>query len=193
MRLIVLQNEAMIADVVCGLEAVYVGSREGCRIQLPDARVAAQQVVIWPERNGVWTLKQLDGACEVRLNQMTVTGEADLKPGDEIQILDYAVRVYPDYDEKSPGRGALGTSRAALERFAQSKLPVGATLRKSDEPLTIHPAQLDAVARANTLALLAETQAGLGHRWAARWPGPTSWSPAASRSRSSWTRCWARC
>ena len=149
MRLIVLQNEAMIADVVCGLEAVYVGSREGCRIQLPDARVAAQQVVIWPERNGVWTLKQLDGACEVRLNQMTVTGEADLKPGDEIQILDYAVRVYPDYDEKSPGRGALGTSRAALERFAQSKLPVGATLRKSDEPLTIHPAQLDAVARAN--------------------------------------------
>ena len=149
MRLIVLQNEAMIADVVCGLEAVYVGSREGCRIQLPDARVAAQQAVIWPERNGVWTLKQLDAACEMRLNQMTVTDQADLKPGDEIQILDYAVRVYPDYDEKSPGRGAVGTSRAALERFAQAKLPVGATLRKPDEPLTIHAAQLDAVARAN--------------------------------------------
>ena len=151
MRLIVLQQEAMIADIVCGLEAVYVGSHAGCRIQLQDARIRPQQAVIYPERDGVWIVQQLDTTCELRLNGTRITDHATLKSGDEIQLLEYAIRVYPDYEEKAP-RAVLGTSRAALERFAQTKLPPTATLKRPDEALTVQPAQLEAVARA-TLAI----------------------------------------
>ncbi len=150
MRLIVLQNEAMITDVVCGTEAVYLGSHEGCRVHLPDPRIAPQQAVVFPERNGAWMLEQLDTACEMSLNGTNITDRAELKSGDQIQILEYMVRVYPDYEEKSTARTAVGTSRIQLERFAQAKLPVGATLKKIDEPVTVQPGQLEVIGRANT-------------------------------------------
>ena len=149
MRLIVLQSDAMIADVVCGRETVLLGSKEDCRIQLPDPRIAPNQAVIHPEEGGAWWIEQLDSTCLLTLNGTTVTGRSQLKTGDEIRLLDYAVRVYPDYDETGAPRVTLGTSRAQLERFAQSKLPFGAVLHRADEPLTVHPGQLDGIGRAS--------------------------------------------
>ncbi|MCK4343293.1 MAG: SpoIIE family protein phosphatase [Phycisphaerae bacterium] len=148
MRLIVLQSEAMIADVVCGTEAIYVGSGEGCRVQLTDARIAARQIVVYPERKGSWMLDQLESACEVSVNGTHISDKAELKTGDQIQILDYTIRVYPDYEEQPTAQTAVGTSRAQLERFAQARLPVGATLKKADEQVTLHPEQLAAIGRA---------------------------------------------
>jgi len=152
MRLIVLQDDAMIADVVCGREAVYIGAHEDCRIQLADSRVAPQQAVVCPEPDGGWSLVQLDTACLVHLNGATVAERATLKAGDEIRIQDYAVRVYPDYDETTGPRVELGTSRAQLARFAQSRLPFGAVLKRPDEPVTLSSGQLDGLGRA-TLAV----------------------------------------
>ena len=152
MRFIVLQSGAMIADVVCGREAVYIGSREGCRIQLPDSRIAAQQAVIYPEAENAWSLEQLDTTCEVFVNGTTIVDRAQLKTGDEIQLLDYSIRVYPDYDESAAQRVAMGTSRAQLERFAQAKLPYGATLKRAEEALTVAPGQLDGISRASLAA-----------------------------------------
>lgn len=147
MRLIVLQNEAMIADVVCGQEAIYVGSRETCRVHIPDARLAAQQAVVYPAGDGGWLIRQLDAGCELRLNGATVPEQADLKAGDEIQFLEFALRVYPEYEEQPGARTALGTSRGALERFAQAKLPLGALLKRPDEGLAVQPGQLAALGR----------------------------------------------
>jgi serine phosphatase RsbU (regulator of sigma subunit) len=147
MRLIVLQNEAMVSDVVCGREAVFIGSRDGCRVQIPDARIAAQQAVVYPEADGGWLVDQLDTRCELRLNGMVVTNRAELKNGDEIRLNEYSVRVYPEYEETAPARAAVGTSRGALERFAQSKLPFGSILKRADEPLTVQPEQLNAIGR----------------------------------------------
>ncbi len=148
MRLIVLQNDAMIADVVCGRESVQVGSGEDCRLHLADPRIAARQAIIAPEGNGTWTLQQLDTRCEIHLNGMTVTDRAELKAGDEIRILDYAVRVYPDYQAPA-ARVALGTSRVQLERFAQAKLPPGAVVKRAEEPVTVLPGQMDGLGRGN--------------------------------------------
>jgi serine phosphatase RsbU (regulator of sigma subunit) len=152
MRLIVLQSEAMIADVVCGQEAIYVGSREGCRVHLPDTRLAAQQALIQPDAENAWWLQQLDTTCQVFVNGTTIVDRAQLKTGDEIQLLDYSIRVYPEYDETAAPRVALGTSRAQLERFAQSKLPMGAALKRADEPLAVAPGQLDGISRASLAA-----------------------------------------
>lgn len=148
MRLILLQNGAMIADVVCGEEAVYLGSHEGCRIHLPDARIAAQQAVVVPEGTEGWHLEPLDTAPPLRLNGTLITARTLLKTGDEIQLLDYTVRVYPEFEERAAGRAAtLGTSRAQLERFAQSRLPAGAILRRAEEAVTLQAGQLDRLGR----------------------------------------------
>ena len=89
MRLIVLDNGAMIAEVTCGKEAVYVGSREGCRLQLPDSRVPEQHAVIFPLGKSEWVLQRLDPGQEIHVNGTNVTDRVSLKTGDEIQILDY--------------------------------------------------------------------------------------------------------
>ena len=149
MRLIVLQSDAMIADLVCGREAIYIGAREGCRVHLPDPRIAAQQAVVYPEGDSAWVIEQLDQACEVHVNGMNVTGKTELKTGDEVRIQEYTLRVYPDYEERAAGRAGLGTSRAQLERFAQAKLPSSAILRRAEEPVTIQPAHLERIGRAN--------------------------------------------
>jgi len=147
MRLIVLQGEAMIADVVCGQEAIHVGSRDGARVRLDDARIADQQAVIYPDANRTWLLEQLNPACEIRLNNTLVSQRAPLTTGDEIRLLEYTIRVYPDFGEQPPARLAVKTTRAALERFAQAKLPLGAVLRRADELLTIQPGQSDVFGR----------------------------------------------
>ncbi len=162
MRIIVLQQDAMIADVVCGLEAVFVGSREGCRVCLSDTRIAAQQLLLLPETGGQWVLEQLDpGACEVVLNQQPVTQRMPLKTGDEIQLLEYTLRVYPEFEEQPGARTELGTSRVQLERFAASRLPSGTLVKKLDEQLLIQPGQLHRIGQANLAVSQCTTVEGL--------------------------------
>lgn len=148
MRLIVLQNDAMIADVICGRETIYVGSHEDCRIQLADPRIAAQQAVVYPDASGTWLIEQLAPECMLHVNSMMLTDRMELKTGDEVRILDYALRVYPEHGEQPTQRAMLGMSRAALERFAQSKLPFGAVTKRPDEQLMLQPGQADAIGRA---------------------------------------------
>jgi len=145
MRLVVLQQDAMIADVVCGEEAIYVGSRPDCRVALADPRIAERQVVLYPQGSG-WVVEQLAPQCEVRLNQMRLTDRAELQTGDEIRICDYLIRVYPEHVESQVARIPLGTSRAALERFLASRLPPGSVVKKIDEPLTVQPEQVTRIA-----------------------------------------------
>lgn len=148
MRLIVLENEAMISDVVCGREALYIGSREGCSVHIPDSRVAPQQAVIHPEGPDGWLLQQLAPETELHVNGMTVTDRVALKTGDEIQLHDFLIRVFPEY-EGGPGRTDLGTSVAQLARFAQSQLPHGALVKKTDDPVQIQQPQLQRIGRVN--------------------------------------------
>jgi len=140
MRLIVLQQGAMIADVVCGAEAIYVGSHQDCRVYLPDPRIAPKQLVIYPDGQG-WSVNQLAAECPVLMNGGQLCEKAGLKTGDEITLLDYMIRVYPEYIEQPGARLEMGTSRAQLERFAASRLPAGTLIKKADEPLTVRPGQ----------------------------------------------------
>ncbi|MFH1746430.1 MAG: SpoIIE family protein phosphatase [Planctomycetota bacterium] len=149
MRLIVIHEGAMIADVVCGEEAVYIGSQEGSRIHLSDARVATRQAVVYPAARGQWSLEQLAPECEIFVNAMTVPEKAALKTGDEIRIVDYSIRVYPEYENHGTSRVEVGTSRAQLERFVASRLPAGTAVRKGNEALTIQAEQIARISNAN--------------------------------------------
>ena len=152
MRLVVLREGAMVADVVCGEEAVYVGTADDCRVRIDDPRVAPRQLVIFPEGQGAWSVQQLAPECAVQLNQNSLADKSALNTGDELVLAEYAVRVYPEHADQPGGRVELGTSRAALERFAASRLPPGTLIKKTDEAVTVPAAYLGRVGEA-TLAL----------------------------------------
>ncbi len=159
MRLVVLFNNAMIADVVCGQESIRVGSDEACHVHLSDPRIAARQLEIEPQGQAGWRVRQLDATCLVRVNGRIVQDALDLGSSDEITLADFAIRVYPDYEERGATRSAaeVAYTRAQLERFAQSKLPPTATVKRTEEAVTLSPDQIELIGRANVAASNSDT------------------------------------
>lgn len=142
MRLIVLQNDVMVADVICERETVYLGTRGDCRIQVQHPEAAPLLAAVFPDDEATWMLRVLAPNCPFQLNAKPVTDEVALTSGDEIRVFNYLIRVYPEFQERPGARVALGTSQAQLERFVQTTLPPGTILKKADEPLTLQAEHL---------------------------------------------------
>ncbi len=148
MRVIVLQDGAMIADVTCGHEALYVGSKESARVHLPDAGIAPQQLVLFPGSAG-WTVEQLNPEVEAFLNGARLTTSTALKTGDEIALPGYLLRIFPEFVEQPAERKAVSTTKQSLERFAQTQLPAGTVIKKEEEPVEIAQAALQRISELN--------------------------------------------
>lgn len=151
MRLILLENGSMVSEFFCAREAIHIGSSSACRIHIPDSRIAAEQVVIFPEAGNVWVLQQLDNSIEVRVSGQNVHEKLELKTGDEIELGDFVIRVFPDQvDQAGPRVEQTGHSSVAqLTRFVQSQLPPGAVVKKVDEPLSVHPTHVHRIGAIN--------------------------------------------
>jgi serine phosphatase RsbU (regulator of sigma subunit) len=147
----------MVADVVCGEQAVYIGAREDCLVCLDDPQVPPQQLVIYPEGPSVWVVQQLSPEQEVLVNQTRLIEKETLKTGDEIQVRDFVIRVYPEHEDQPGARSGVGTSRAQLERFAAARLPPGTLIKKADEPVGLQHGDLARIGEL-TLGLAGCTQ-----------------------------------
>lgn len=170
MRVIILEDGAMLSDITCGREAIYIGCGDECQILLPDSRVAAQQAVLLPESPHGWALEQLDPSIEIQLNATTVTRRVLLKTADEIHISNFVLRVFPDAEDHSSASGTThltygagvahgppmrvesGVARFQFEKFAQSKLPPTAIIKKVEEPLLIQASQVSSAAKVSLRA-----------------------------------------
>lgn len=139
----------MVTDVVVGRETVYIGSHDGCRIHLPDSRIAPQQLVVYPDEEETWAIETLSSDVEVRLNGMNLVRKEILKTGDEIMLAEFVLRVFPEHEEPTLDRSQMAAQRLSMERFAAFQLPPGTIAKKPDDPLTIQSAQLMAVGKAN--------------------------------------------
>lgn len=148
MRLIALQQDTVVTDVVFDREAAYLGTKDGCRVQLRGHGIADHQALIRPEADGGWLLLQLNDACAVHLNGSVVTESAPLHENDEIQIGDYTVRVHPDFAETTATRQTQAMTQTQLEEFAQAVLPPGSVVRNLKEPLALATTALPAIGRA---------------------------------------------
>jgi len=149
MRLVVIQNDALIQDRQCDDEVVYVGSRPGSAVYLADERVAEQHLVLYRAGNGEWTLETLHDDVAVEVNDAQVTEKVVLRRGDEIRFLDYTLRAYPETETAARPRAEIATSAARLARFAKSQLPPGTIIKKVDEALAVEPGQLTRIGRIN--------------------------------------------
>ncbi|GAG32484.1 unnamed protein product, partial [marine sediment metagenome] len=154
MRLILLGKGARLASVTCQEEAVYIGSHKGCEICLPDPGVAAQVGMIYAEDEDAWTFEQLAQGEQVQLNGALVTEKVELKSGDQLKIHDYIIRVEAERApsvEPPPKPPASRTSVARMTRFVQYRLPPGATIKRTDDAITVQPEQMTSVGQANVV------------------------------------------
>ncbi len=143
MRLIVTERDAVLADVSVVDEAVYIGSRPGCKVHLHDLRLAKQHCVIFPEPEGRWILEQLDEKGYTRVNGMLVSDRRVVKDGDTITILDYVIKVQAHEQRIEPTvPPAPGPGRTTL-----FPLPPNALVRKPDEDVHLNRTQLDQLRR----------------------------------------------
>ena len=147
MRLIVSQDESMIAEIDVEHQDVYIGSRPDCQIHLTDARVASHQAVIAHEKANTWRFRVLESEPQFEINGRPVVEDFTLKTGDEIRLFEYLIRAFPD--ESGGAATAPGHKKDVqrLTQFAQSQLPAGSQVRRADELITLQPGHLQEVGR----------------------------------------------
>lgn len=148
MRLVVHAKGVKLFETQCEHEAVYIGSREGCGIHLPDERVAAQLAVVVPESDG-WVLQPLEGSDALQLNGVSIREKVQLRNNDLIGLHDYAIRALLDDAPRPAARGGAHTTVAQMARFVAAQLPQGSIVKKNDEALTILPAQVARIGKVN--------------------------------------------
>jgi len=155
-RLIVTERDALRADVSVADEAVYIGSRPGCKIYLNDLRVGKQHCVIFPEREGCWVLEHLDEKKYTRVNGLVVSDRHELRDGDEITIQEYAIRVHLESRPYEPPAPTV----QEMARITHFPLPPGSIVRKPEDVVHLTRAQLDQLRRIglsfNKISSLAE-------------------------------------
>lgn len=149
MRLVVQSKGTTLTEVSCAHEAVYIGSRPGCRIHLPDAQVAPELAVIFPEGHATWVLQPLERGGELELNGVSITDKVAIRSGDQIRIHDFLIRAELDEEVPTASRPAGRTTVANLTRFVQYQLPPGTVIKRPEEALVLQPAQLARLAQDN--------------------------------------------
>ncbi len=151
MRLILIENGAMLSDVVMQRDEFVVGSGEDCRLRLPDSRIGAHQLVFTPEGDTDWMIEQIHAETPVLVNSTRLVTRQLLKTGDEVSVLDFVIRVFPEYLETGGAVAPLPESSAAavmqMARFAAFRLPPGTVVKKIEEPLALLASQVHRVGR----------------------------------------------
>ncbi len=145
MRLVVFAGGVQRNDVQCEDQAVYIGSREQCRIYLPDEHIPDQLAVIYRESDGVWVLERLTPGCELLVNDQPVDKRVLLRNGDRIRVHEFVVRAFVDPVAARKTRPAGRSTVESLTKFAQFQLPPGSVARKADEPFQARSDQLTRV------------------------------------------------
>jgi serine phosphatase RsbU (regulator of sigma subunit) len=145
LRITVHEGQTPIADLQFEDELIYLGSRPGSSIHLPDPRVPEQQAVIAAEPNGDWTLASLRDDSRIYLRGKTLHDKTTLKDGDAIAVLQYRLRVSIE-DSKNT---APAPPDAAKKKPDEHDLPISAVVKADDDEIRLTPARLTKLVRAN--------------------------------------------
>jgi len=138
-HLIVTENSTLKADFSVNDEAIYIGSRPGCKVFLNDLRVGKQHCVIFPDPKSGWVIEHLEEGRYTRVNGVVISHRQELRSGDIITIQDYAIEVR--LMGKSPDSSATGIAEAP--HIEPQALPTGSIVHKLDDPIQLTRGRLD--------------------------------------------------
>lgn len=147
-RLVVQTDGAQVAEVPCGTDTVFIGSREDCAVRLSDPAVGPHHAMLVPGHDDGWILQPLDPEHQVMLNGAPVRDRQTLRPGDQIQVAAYLIRVEQEAAE-SGGPAGPRTSVDSLTKFVQYQLPTGAIVKKNDDSLALQQQHVARIGQVN--------------------------------------------
>ena len=157
MRLVVLENGTPVGETDCRTSALYIGSRSDCAIRLDDDRIAAQQIVIYPDGDTGWMVQSLVDTEDVRINESVPDGPQPLVGGDRITAFQYVILAHEERGDSAADQPVGRTSVARMTQFVRFQLPHGSTIKKTTEPITADRAQMQSVGRAAVSLCRCET------------------------------------
>jgi serine phosphatase RsbU (regulator of sigma subunit) len=156
MRILVHQGEELIRDERFPRIPILIGSAPNCTIRIPDQRVADTQIKIFPHAGEAWLIEPLALGHRTVRNGHVLVESTYVEQGDEIDVGEYSLRLYPDPEDFGLERGVEGRNLTAFRqqqtyeevaRIRSHPVPAGTEIRRGDEPVTLSATDQQALAR----------------------------------------------
>ncbi len=149
MRVLIHIGEELVRDETFSRVPILVGSGADCGIRLPDQRVADHQCKIYPHAGEAWLIEPLAVGHRTVRNGHVLTEATYVEQGDEIDIAEYSIRLYPELDDMLVGLPATGVVQTIEEvaKIRSHPLPAGSQVFRGDDPMTLEARDHQAVAR----------------------------------------------
>jgi sigma-B regulation protein RsbU (phosphoserine phosphatase) len=144
MRLVLYQGQSMVTQMTVSGDSLLIGSSPQCHVYLPDMRIALHQLLITRTPDG-WKLQQLDTSKPALLNGATIVEDRILQTGDNVAIVDYTLKIYPDVEDRPAVPKPAAPSPAA--RAGAFQLPADALVKRPDEPIGLAGGRLEVLAQ----------------------------------------------
>ncbi|HEY3246147.1 MAG TPA: SpoIIE family protein phosphatase [Phycisphaerae bacterium] len=155
MRILVHQGDELLRDERFPRIPILIGSASNCTIRIPDQRVADMQIKIFPHAGEAWLIEPLALGHRTVRNGHVLVESTYVEQGDEIDVGDYSLRLYPDPEDFGLDARAVGTTPAfrqqqtyeEVARIRSHPVPAGSDVRRGDEPVTLAADDQQALAR----------------------------------------------
>ncbi len=151
MRVVVREKDTnvILTDRSFEDEAVYLGSRPGCAVHLPDLYVSPHHLLIGPDEEGSWMIEPLDQDKPIRFNGQPLVARLPLRDENSIEIGPYLVQVYLRAELAGPGGDEDRLSPADLAEIKKYPLPPGSFTKRAGDPIEkLQPSQIARLSRA---------------------------------------------
>jgi len=143
MQLMILENRRLRTTMRAPPGVISIGSSPECAVCLPDPKISPHQANIAQDSEGIWWLEVVDLSAPTTLNRSIQKARAKLRHADEIEVGAFAIRLFME-SEKS--RDELQRERILeLTRRHGQTLPLGAIVRKSDDPMLVRKEDLEQI------------------------------------------------
>ncbi len=140
MRILIKENQSVMADLSFDPQPVHIGSQPDCQIHLPDMRVAQHHALLSPQDDGQWVLAHLAGGAysKTQINGHSVQGLVRVNNADQISIADFQLQVYLEMESRRLDEGIKEVR--IIDEFP---LPPGSVTRSKRKDVVLTAQRLD--------------------------------------------------
>ena len=141
MRLLILEDNKLVSTLQAADGPLTIGSSPSSFVHLNDPRVASHQASVYRDPKGDWWLEICDHDRTTHLNRAVQHGKAKLHHADEIEIAQYCIRLFLEYE--LTGAALQRKRMQEVAKHHGGSLPLGSIIVKEDRLLSLSREHLE--------------------------------------------------
>ncbi len=141
MRLLILEDNKLVSTLQAADGPLTIGSSPSSFVHLNDPRVGSHQASVYRDPKGDWWLEICDHNRTTHLNRAIQHGKAKLHHADEIEIAQYCIRLFLEYE--LTGAALQRKRMQEVAKHHGGSLPLGSIIVKEDRPLSLSREHLE--------------------------------------------------